>query len=150
MRCVIQRVKEAQLHIDNHLHSSIQYGMVILIAVHKDDIPQDIAWMTKKIASLRIFNDTQGKMNLSLPQVSGELLVVSQFTLYADVSGGNRPSFIESAPPQEAKKMYEDFLLALKNQLPTTNIQTGIFAADMKVGLVNDGPVTIIIDSKHQ
>jgi D-tyrosyl-tRNA(Tyr) deacylase len=148
MISVIQRVSAAQLHIEGNLHASIEKGFVILVGIHVDDTEVDVDYLVGKIHGLRIFSDEAGKMNLSLEQVSGEILLVSQFTLYADTRKGNRPSYMSSARPETAIPLYELMIQKLSKAIGST-IQTGEFGADMQVSLCNDGPVTIIIDSKN-
>jgi D-tyrosyl-tRNA(Tyr) deacylase len=148
MISVIQRVSAAQLHIEGNLHASIGKGFVILVGIHVDDTEVDVDYLVGKIHGLRIFSDEAGKMNLSLEQVSGEILLVSQFTLYADTRKGNRPSYMSSARPETAIPLYELMIQKLSKAIGST-IQTGEFGADMQVSLCNDGPVTIIIDSKN-
>lgn len=145
MRAVVQRVSEASVTVDGKITGEIQQGLLVLLAVHKDDSIEQMKWMADKIARLRIFHDDGQKMNRSVQDVNGGILVVSQFTLYGDVKKGTRPSFIESAGPERAEKLYEDFVNYLKS---TTNlkIETGEFAAMMDVRLLNDGPVTIILE----
>jgi D-tyrosyl-tRNA(Tyr) deacylase len=149
MRVVIQRVSSASVVADGILTGSIQEGLLILIGITHNDSLSDADKLVKKIAGLRIFSDDQGKMNLSVKDVDGDILVVSQFTLHASTKKGNRPSFIEAAPPSVAVPLYEYFLLKIGEETGR-KIQAGIFGADMKVGLLNDGPVTIIIDTKAQ
>ncbi|WP_395767311.1 D-aminoacyl-tRNA deacylase [Aquirufa sp.] len=148
MISVIQRVSAAQLHIEGNLHASIGKGFVILVGIHVDDTEVDVDYLVGKIHGLRIFSDEAGKMNLSLEQVSGEILLVSQFTLYADTRKGNRPSYMSSARPETAIPLYELMIQKLSKAIGST-IQTGEFGANMQVSLCNDGPVTIIIDSKN-
>lgn len=147
MRVVIQRVLSADVFIDGNTFSSIKHGFLVLLGVHVTDNQMDVDYIVQKIAGLRIMNDENGKMNLSLSDVNGELMLVSQFTLYAITKKGNRPSFIEAAPPSVAIPLYELIQLKLKEKLGI-QIKTGQFGADMQINLVNDGPVTIIIDSK--
>lgn len=149
MRVVIQRVSQASVKIDDKLHASIGLGFLILVGIEEADGKEDIEWLTNKILNLRIFNDENGKMNLSLNDISGELLVISQFTLFASTKKGNRPSFTKSAIPSIAIPLYQQFVVALQNQL-STNVKTGVFGANMQVELINDGPVTILIDSKNR
>ncbi len=144
MRAVVQRVLSASVRIDGETVGSIGKGFLILLGVHVNDEIGDADYIIKKISGLRVFNDEAGKMNLSLGNVSGELLVVSQFTLYGDARHGNRPSFIEAALPDKAVPLYEYTVNKLKEQF---KVETGEFGADMKVELVNDGPVTILLDS---
>jgi D-tyrosyl-tRNA(Tyr) deacylase len=148
MISVIQRASSAQLHIEGKLHASIGKGFVILVGIHVNDTEADVDYLVGKIHGLRIFSDEEGKMNLSLEQVSGDILLVSQFTLYADTRKGNRPSYLSSARPEIAIPLYELMIQKLSKALGST-IQTGEFGADMQVSLCNDGPVTIIIDSKN-
>lgn len=147
MRTVIQRVSEASVTIGANVTSRIGEGLLILLGVEDADTQDDIDWLCKKITQLRIFSDEQGLMNLSVQDVGGEMLVVSQFTLHASTKKGNRPSFIRAAKPGFAVPMYEKFVQTLR-QVSGLPIGTGEFGADMKVGLVNNGPVTIVIDSK--
>jgi D-tyrosyl-tRNA(Tyr) deacylase len=149
MRVVIQRVLSASVNIDGAVHSSINHGYLVLLGIHTTDNQTDVDYIVQKIAGLRIMNDEQGKMNLSLSDVGGNLLLVSQFTLYANTKKGNRPSFVEAAAPSVAIPLYEQTQLKLKEKLGI-QIQTGVFGADMQINLLNDGPVTIIIDSKSK
>jgi len=148
MIAVVQRVSEAQLHINKELYSQIGGGFVVLLGIHETDTLEDVQYLSGKISGLRIFSDQEGKMNLDLSQVAGELLLVSQFTLIASTKKGNRPSFIEASRPEKAIPLYEEMIRQLQFKL-SKPIQTGVFGADMKISLVNDGPVTIIIDSKN-
>ncbi len=148
MRSVLQRVARARVVIAGETVGQIQHGLLALLGVEKSDTPEDVAWLADKVAALRIFNDVQGKMNLSVADVQGAILVVSQFTLYGDCRKGRRPSFINAAPPEIAVPLYEAFVWALQTQgLP---VATGRFGAMMQVELVNDGPVTLIVDSKER
>ncbi|MBK9505441.1 MAG: D-tyrosyl-tRNA(Tyr) deacylase [Bacteroidetes bacterium] len=147
MRVVIQRVLNASVVIEQKTHASIGKGLMILLGVEENDSIEDITWLTQKIAQLRIFEDENGLMNISVLDIAGEILVVSQFTLYASTKKGNRPSFIRSAKPDIAIPLYEQFVTTL-SQLINKPVATGVFGADMQVQLINDGPVTIIIDSK--
>lgn len=147
MRAVIQRVAEASVAIHGAVSGKIGKGLMILLAVEPGDGPEDIEWLSGKIVRLRVFNDPAGVMNLSVQEVSGEILLVSQFTLYASTRKGNRPSYSRSALPDVAIPLYEQFKARLFQDFGRT-IQTGEFGADMQVTLVNDGPVTIIIDSR--
>jgi D-tyrosyl-tRNA(Tyr) deacylase len=149
MRVVLQRVSEASVTIDGEVKSSIGKGILILLGIEDADTQEDINWLCGKIAKLRIFNDENGVMNRSVMDVSGELLVVSQFTLHASTKKGNRPSYIKAAKPDFAIPMYQAFVEALA-VLSGLAVQTGAFGADMKVRLLNDGPVTILIDSKNK
>jgi D-tyrosyl-tRNA(Tyr) deacylase len=148
MIAVIQRVSQATLHIDNALQASIQQGFVVLLGIHVNDTPEDVAYLASKIAGLRIFADMEGKMNLDLQAIHGELLLVSQFTLNAATRKGNRPSFLEAARPEQAIPLYELMIKTLEENIGQI-IQTGVFGADMQINLTNDGPVTLIIDSKN-
>lgn len=149
MRAVIQRCKKVELFIDNKIHSSIGTGLLVLLGVGNEDNIADIEWLAGKISRLRIFSDAEGKMNLSVQDIAGEILVVSQFTLFASTKKGNRPSYIDSAPPEKAIPLYENFIDMLKQE-SGVNVETGVFGADMSIDLINDGPVTIIIDSKSK
>lgn len=149
MIVVIQRVSEASVKIDELIKSSIGHGFMILVGIGADDTQDDIEWLSKKIAHLRVFGDEAGKMNLSLTEVQGDILLVSQFTLHASTKKGNRPSFIEAARPEIAIPLYERFIRQLELELGKP-IHCGEFGADMKVSLINDGPVTILIDSKNR
>jgi D-tyrosyl-tRNA(Tyr) deacylase len=147
MRAVIQRVNEASVQINGIIHASIGQGLMVLLGIEHNDTQKDVEWLSAKIAQMRIFSDAQGLMNLSLSDVQGELLLISQFTLHASTKKGNRPSFIDAAKPDIAIPLYENMIRLLEQNLGKP-IGTGIFGADMKVSLINDGPVTIIIDSK--
>lgn len=149
MRIVIQRVSQAAVHIKGNLQAQIGQGMLILLGIEHYDQEEDIAWLCKKIAGLRIFSDAAGLMNLSIQDVDGEIIVVSQFTLFASTQKGNRPSFIRSARPEIAIPLYEKFVASLQVSA-VRPVKTGIFGADMQVSLLNDGPVTILIDSKQK
>ena len=149
MRAVVQRVSQAAVTIDSSVRSSIQVGLLILLAIEETDSQEDIDWLSGKIARLRIFNDDDGVMNRSVQEVGGEILVVSQFTLFASTKKGNRPSYSRSARPEIAVPLYEKFIERLRTELGR-EIKTGEFGADMKVSLVNDGPVTILIDTKDR
>lgn len=146
MRVVVQRVSHACVTIDGKVNGKINRGFLIFLGVESTDSKQDVDYLVKKIVNLRIFTDENDKMNLSLKNVNGEILIISQFTLYGDCKDGNRPSFINAAKPDIAIPLYEYFISECKKQVPI--VETGIFGADMKVDLINDGPVTIIIDSK--
>lgn len=148
MKAVIQRVKYANVKIDGEIVGECGKGFMILLGVHSSDTKEDAEKLMKKVPVLRIFEDDNGKMNKSLLDVDGEALVVSQFTLIADCSHGRRPSFTDSAPAQQANELYEYFVELLR-QSGVRSVQTGVFGADMQVELVNDGPVTIILDSKE-
>lgn len=147
MRAVLQRVKHASVTIENQIYSRIDAGILILLGIMEDDTIEDIEWLVKKIINLRIFGDAEGKMNYSVIDNSGSLMVVSQFTLYGSTKKGNRPSFIKAANPDLAIPLYDQFIEHCKNA-SGLNVQTGSFGADMKLDLINDGPVTIIIDTK--
>ncbi len=148
MIAVVQRVSEAQLHVNGQLHAKIDKGFVVLLGIHESDTIEDVNYLSSKISDLRIFSDEEGKMNLDLSQVDGDILLVSQFTLIASTKKGNRPSFIEAARPENAMPLYEEMKKQLTFKLAKP-IQTGVFGADMQVSLINDGPVTIMIDSKN-
>ena len=146
MKVVIQRVTEASVEIEEAIYSSIKNGLLVLLGISVADEKEDVDWLCKKIIGLRIFSDENELMNLSVKDINGQILLVSQFTLYGDAYKGNRPSFIQAARPEKAIPLYEYFIQQLcKNDI---NVYTGKFGADMKVSLTNDGPVTIIIDSK--
>ncbi len=147
MRIVIQRVQQASVSIHQEVKSEIKTGLLILLGIEDDDAEADADWLTAKTANLRIFDDEKGVMNLSIKDVGGELLIVSQFTLHASTKKGNRPSYIRAARPEKAIPLYEYFCKQLQ-ELTNIEVKTGEFGADMQVKLVNDGPVTIIIDSK--
>ena len=149
MKVVIQRVSEASVTIDQNIVAQINKGLLILVGIESEDNLEDINWLVSKIVYLRIFGDEMNVMNLSVKDVKGEIIVVSQFTLHALTKKGNRPSYIKAAKPEIAIPMYEKFVQLLELELGK-KIQTGKFGADMKVALVNDGPVTIIIDSKNK
>jgi D-tyrosyl-tRNA(Tyr) deacylase len=149
MRVVIQRVSEAAVKIDGNIVGEISEGLLVLLGIAQEDNEQDALYLLQKLINLRIFSDADGKMNLSVQDCGGELLVVSQFTLYADTKKGNRPSYIRAARPEQAIPLYEFFLRELQKQFQGP-IQTGKFGADMKVSLINDGPVTIIMDSRGE
>ena len=149
MRVVIQRVSKASVVINSDEICNIKNGLLILLGIELKDSDEDIIWLTKKIINLRIFSDENGKMNHSVSDVSGELIVVSQFTLHAKTKKGNRPSYINAAKPELAISLYEKFTDFLRKE-SDLNVYTGKFGADMKVSLINDGPVTIILDSKEK
>ena len=149
MRVVIQRVSEASVKIREEVKSSIKKGLLIFLGIEKNDGTEDVIWLSKKIAQLRIFSDERGLMNRSILETKGELLVVSQFTLHAKTKKGNRPSYIKAAKPEKAIPLYTCFLQKLE-QLLGKPVAKGEFGADMKVSLINDGPVTIIIDTKNK
>lgn len=149
MRAVIQRVENASVTIAGKLHAQIGSGLLILIGITQEDGPEDIAWLSTKISNLRIFDDPHGVMNLSVNELSGEVLVVSQFTLFASTKKGNRPSYIGAAHPDVSLPLYEEFLTNLEKKLKKP-VKSGKFGAMMKVSLLNDGPVTIIMDTKNK
>ena len=149
MRFVIQRVSEASVKIDEAIYSEIQKGFLVLVGVEEADSKEDTDWLCQKLIGMRIFSDADDKLNLSLQDINGDVLLVSQFTLFASTKKGNRPSFIKSAKPDIAIPLYE-YCIQQLTQLLNKPIKTGQFGADMKVSLVNDGPVTILIDSKNR
>jgi D-tyrosyl-tRNA(Tyr) deacylase len=149
MKAVIQRVSQASVTIDGVKVADIQKGLLVLIGFEDSDTQEDIYWLAAKIANLRIFGDENNVMNLSLKDVEGDMIIVSQFTLHASTKKGNRPSYIKAAKPEIAIPLYEAFIAQMENELDK-KVQTGQFGADMKVALVNDGPVTIIIDTKNK
>ena len=149
MRIVIQRVLSASVTIRQDLFSEIEKGLLILVGIEEADTIEDIEWLCKKVIDLRIFANEEGKMNLSVKEIGGEILVVSQFTLHASTKKGNRPSYIKAAKPDIAIPLYERFVANLSNLLQKP-VKTGVFGADMQVALINDGPVTINIDSKNK
>ena len=144
MKIVVQRVKNAQVEVDEEIVGKINKGFLVLLGITHNDEKEQADYLVKKLCNLRVFTDKDDKMNLALKDVDGELLIVSQFTLYADCSQGNRPSFIEAAKPDKANELYEYFCSECKKN--KIHVEKGIFGADMKVSLVNDGPVTIIIE----
>ena len=149
MKIVLQRVSSASVTIDNKIVADIQKGLLVLIGVEDADNQEDINWLATKIANIRIFGDENDVMNLSVKDIDGDIIVVSQFTLHAATKKGNRPSYIKASKPEIAIPLYESFVLQLEKELGE-KVQTGIFGADMKVLLLNDGPVTIVIDSKNK
>ena len=149
MRSVIQRVSHAGITINGMLKSSIGPGLLVLIGIEESDGPEDIRWLSKKMIHLRIFDDEAGVMNRSLIETGGELMLVSQFTLFASTKKGNRPSYIRASKPDTAIPVYEAMIVQLEKDLGK-KVQTGVFGADMKVDLLNDGPVTILMDSKNR
>ena len=148
MRAVVQRVSSASVMIDGKLYSSIEKGLLILLGIKSGDSEVEVNYLAEKCMGLRIFEDQEQKMNLSVRDVNGSILVVSQFTLYGDTRKGNRPSFVEAAPPQIAEPLYEKFVSILQHSLGKEKVATGVFRAMMHVALVNDGPVTVIVESK--
>lgn len=149
MRLVIQRVTEASVTVSDEVIGAIETGLLVLLGVHNDDTEDDIAWLCNKLIQMRIFSDDDDKMNRSVLDVSGAILVISQFTLFASTKKGNRPSYMQSAAPEKANMLYEKFVSRLRSNDNIT-VETGAFGADMKVRLLNDGPVTIIIDSQNK
>jgi D-tyrosyl-tRNA(Tyr) deacylase len=149
MRAVIQRVERASVRVQDAIISQIDHGLLLFLGVEPADSREDILWLAGKTARLRIFSDENGAMNLSVRDVSGELLVVSQFTLFASTRKGNRPSFLDAAAPDQANKLYEEFCRELESEAARPVLR-GIFGADMQISLVNDGPVTIYIDTKNK
>jgi D-tyrosyl-tRNA(Tyr) deacylase len=149
MRAVIQRVTKASVTIDEKIHSAINGGLLVLLGIEDADTAEDVEWLSGKIVNLRIFNDDNGVMNISVKDINGDILVVSQFTLHASTKKGNRPSYIKASKPEFAIPIYEKLLLQLNHDLGK-KVYAGVFAADMKVELLNDGPVTIVIDSKNR
>ncbi|KOF55925.1 MULTISPECIES: D-aminoacyl-tRNA deacylase [Clostridium] len=146
MRAVIQRVNFSSVEVDGKVVGKVEKGLNVLLGITKDDSEEDIKYLKDKIVNLRIFEDEKDKMNKSLKDVSGELLIISQFTLYGDCRRGRRPNFMSALNGEEAKKLYDEFVNQCKDEID--KVETGIFGADMKVSIENDGPVTIIIDSK--
>lgn len=149
MIALVQRVSEASVTIENEVRGKIGPGLLILLGIEDADSQEDIDWLSRKVANLRIFNDEEGVMNKSLLDVDGEMLIISQFTLHASTKKGNRPSYIKAAKPDVAIPLYEQFVAAAEQQIGK-KVATGEFGANMKIGLVNDGPVTIIIDTKDK
>ena len=149
MKAVIQRVSQSSVTINNEIVAQIQQGLLVLVGIEDTDNQEDINWLTSKIANLRIFADENDVMNLSLKDIDGEMIVVSQFTLHALTKKGNRPSYIKASKPEIAIPLYESFVQQIEIELGK-KVQTGQFGADMKVSLINDGPVTIIIDTKNK
>lgn len=148
MKVVIQRVTQASVTVNNEITGQIQSGLLVLVGIEDTDTNDDVVWLSKKIVNLRIFNDEKGVMNKSVLDIEGDILLISQFTLHAATKKGNRPSYIKASKPDFAIPMYEKMITQLELDL-NKKIETGIFGADMKVSLLNDGPVTIIIDSKN-
>lgn len=148
MRGVIQRVSRASVTIDGEITGKIKQGLVVLLGIRAKDGKRDVEWMAEKVVHLRIFEDQQGKMNRSLTDIDGEMLIISQFTLYGDCRKGRRPGFSNAAPPEQAEPLYEEFIDAVQQHGITT--ATGTFQADMAVELVNDGPVTLLLDSEKK
>lgn len=146
MRAVVQRVKEASVQVNNEIVGQIKAGLLVLVGIGKEDQKSDIEWLANKITGLRIFEDDLGKMNLSVGDIEGEVLLISQFTLFGDCRKGKRPSFSEAAAPEEAKLIFEDLIRTMESN--DLKVETGIFQADMDVKLLNWGPVTILLDSQ--
>jgi D-tyrosyl-tRNA(Tyr) deacylase len=149
MKVVLQRVSQASVTVDSKIIADIQKGLLVLVGIEDADTQADINWLCQKIANLRIFGDQNEVMNLSVKDIDGDIIVVSQFTLHALTKKGNRPSYIKASKPEIAIPMYENFVKQIEKELGK-KVQTGIFGADMKVSLINDGPVTISIDSKNK
>jgi D-tyrosyl-tRNA(Tyr) deacylase len=149
MRAVIQRVKEAKVNINETVKGSIQQGLLVLLGIEGEDTIADAEWLSTKITQLRIFKDENRQMNLGIKEINGNILIISQFTLYGNIQKGKRPSFIRAARPEFAEPMYEKFV-ALTEEKMGQPVQTGTFGADMKVHLINDGPVTLLIDTKNK
>lgn len=147
MKIVLQRVTEAQVKVDEKIVGAIKKGLLLLVGIDEEDEVTDADWLVKKVIDLRVFSDTDGKMNLSVKDISGEILCISQFTLLADYKKGNRPSYIKAAKPEVAIPLFDYFVEEIKTT-SGLNVESGIFGADMKVFLLNDGPVTIVLDSK--
>lgn len=147
MRLLIQRVKEASVKVEGEICGKIDQGLLVFIGVHKDDLPEYTLWLVDRLINLRIFSDDKGKMNLSVKDIAGEILVVSQFTLYGNCSNGRRPDFISSAPGSLALTLYEKFVKEIKESFG--KVETGKFAEHMEVSLINDGPVTLILDHRQ-
>ena len=147
MKIIIQRVKKAQVSIEGQVYGQIQQGLLLLVGVGPEDQKEDLDYAVRKLVNMRIFSDTEGKMNLSVKDIQGEILSISQFTLFADTKKGNRPAFTGAAKPDVAETFYQDFNRELAKEVP---VKTGIFGADMQVELVNDGPVTVILDTKNR
>jgi D-tyrosyl-tRNA(Tyr) deacylase len=149
MIAVIQRVKKASVEINSTVHASIGSGLMVLVGIEEADGAEDIEWLANKITNLRIFNDAEGVMNISLRDSGGDLLIVSQFTLQASTKKGNRPSYLKAARPEISVPLYEQFIRTAESLLGK-KVYTGVFGADMQVALINDGPVTILIDTKNR
>ena len=147
MKLVIQRVKSASVSIDGQVYNAIQQGLLLLVGVGPEDGQKDLEYAVRKVSQMRIFSDEEGKMNRSVKDIQGEVLSISQFTLFADTKKGNRPAFTGAAKPDMAEAFYQDFNQKLAKEVP---VETGVFGADMQVELVNDGPVTIILDTKNK
>lgn len=148
MRALLQRVKRCSVSVEGTPHSSIGFGLLILLGIKADDSAEQAEYLAKRCAALRVFGDAGGKMNLSVADVGGSVMVVSQFTLYGDTRKGNRPSYTEAAPPDDAERLYNEFVRFLRQSLGDEKVRTGVFRAMMDVELVNDGPVTVLVESK--
>ncbi len=148
MRTVLQRVKRASVHINGQVSSTISGGLVVLLGISSHDTIKDVRWMAEKVINLRIFEDQNGKMNMSLADINGEMLIISQFTLYGDCRKGRRPGFSTAARPETAKPLYEEFIKEVKHR--QVKVATGIFQAEMEISLVNQGPVTLLLDSEKK
>ena len=147
MKIVVQRVKQAQVSIEGQVYSQIKQGLLLLVGVGPEDQAEDLDYAVRKLVNMRIFSDAEGKMNLSVKDIEGEILSISQFTLFADTKKGNRPAFTGAAKPEMAEAFYQDLNRELAKEIP---VETGVFGADMQVELINDGPVTIILDTKNR
>ena len=147
MKIIVQRVKQAQVSIEGQVYSQIKQGLLLLVGVGPEDQAEDLDYSVRKLVNMRIFSDAEGKMNLSVKDIKGEILSISQFTLFADTKKGNRPAFTGAAKPNMAEAFYQDLNRKLAKEIP---VETGVFGADMQVELINDGPVTIILDTKNK
>ena len=147
MKIIVQRVKQAQVSIEGQVYSKIKQGLLLLVGVGPEDQLEDLDYAVRKLINMRIFSDAEGKMNLSVKDIEGEILSISQFTLFADTKKGNRPAFTAAAKPGMAEAFYQDLNRELAKEVP---VETGVFGADMQVELINDGPVTIILDTKNR
>ena len=147
MKIIVQRVKQAQVSIEGQVYSQIKQGLLLIVGVGPEDQLEDLDYAVRKLVNMRIFSDTEGKMNLSVKDIKGEILSISQFTLFADTKKGNRPAFTGAAKPDMAEAFYQDLNRELAKEIP---VETGVFGADMQVELINDGPVTIILDTKNR
>ena len=147
MKIIVQRVKQAQVSIEGQVYSQIKQGLLLLVGVGPEDQPEDLDYAVRKLVNMRIFSDAEGKMNLSVKDIEGEILSISQFTLFADTKKGNRPAFTAAAQPGMAEAFYQDLNRELAKEVP---VETDVFGADMQVELINDGPVTIILDTKNR
>ncbi|TKB08450.1 D-aminoacyl-tRNA deacylase [Desulforhopalus sp. IMCC35007] len=146
MRVIVQRVSRAQVSVEGQVIGAIQRGLLVFVGIRKEDTEKDLQWLADKIIHLRIFEDTEGKMNKSLADIEGEMLIISQFTLYGDCRKGRRPGFSNAAPPLHAEPLYQQFITEIKTK--GIKVATGVFQADMQVELINDGPVTLLLDSE--